>query len=78
MRWDSVDFPSYSKDWDDVFKATNFLSGHVEFGNIKAEKWKHTVSGKPGEMGGAKGEALVFRHELLLTRGANNFAMPLQ
>ncbi|XP_022824876.1 counting factor associated protein D-like [Spodoptera litura] len=37
------------------------------------EVWRHTLSGHSGELGGARGEALTFRHELLLARSADNY-----
>lgn len=37
------------------------------------ERWTHTVSGGPGELGGARGEALAFHHELLLARAHDNY-----
>lgn len=42
-----------------------------EFGRV--ERWTHTVSGGPGELGGARGEALAFHHELLLARAHDNY-----
>lgn len=41
-----------------------------EYGRV--ERWAHAVSGGAGELGGARGEALTFRHELLLARAPDN------
>lgn len=38
----------------------------------RVERWTHRVEGQPGQNGGARGEALVFRHELILTRSIDS------
>ncbi|KAJ8714310.1 hypothetical protein PYW07_002535 [Mythimna separata] len=49
------------------------FAGYVVRGTDRAERWRHTLSGHSGELGGARGEALTFRHELLVTRSADNY-----
>ena len=49
------------------------MAGYVVRGAERAERWTHTLSGHSGELGGARGEALTFRHELLVSRSADNF-----
>ncbi|CAH2098006.1 unnamed protein product [Euphydryas editha] len=49
-----------------------------EGGAERAERWRHTVEGRAGEMGGARGEALTLRHELLLLRAPDGSARPLR
>ncbi|KAJ8718240.1 hypothetical protein PYW08_002477 [Mythimna loreyi] len=49
------------------------FAGYVVRGTERAERWRHTLSGHSGELGGARGEALTFRHELLVTRSADNY-----
>lgn len=44
---------------------------------MKAELWKQSMTGAPGELGGARGEALTYRHELLVSRAQGGVPMPL-
>ncbi|XP_047029345.1 counting factor associated protein D-like [Helicoverpa zea] len=48
------------------------FAGYVLRGTQRAERWRYTLSGHAGELGAARGEALTFRHELLLARSADN------
>ncbi|KOB67608.1 putative peptidase [Operophtera brumata] len=48
-------------------------AGHVESEYGRVERWAHTVTGGAGELGGARGEALAFHHELLLARASDNY-----
>ncbi|XP_004927340.1 uncharacterized protein LOC101739363 [Bombyx mori] len=55
------------------------FGGYTETPQGRAERWKLTAAGRGGELGGVRGEALTFRHELLLVRAPDNYtAVPLQ
>ncbi|KAG6464169.1 uncharacterized protein LOC115452876 [Manduca sexta] len=55
------------------------FAGYVETAGGRVERWRHTVAGRGGELGGVRGEALTFRHELELQRAADNdTALPLK
>ncbi|XP_041974186.1 counting factor associated protein D-like, partial [Aricia agestis] len=43
----------------------------------RVEHWGYVNSGRPGELGGAAGEALTFHHDLYLVRAQNDIAIPL-
>ncbi|KAL0861205.1 hypothetical protein ABMA27_008773 [Loxostege sticticalis] len=53
------------------------FKGYVQYGDVKAELWKQSMTGAPGELGGARGEALTYRHELLVSRAQGGVPMPL-
>lgn len=52
---------------------TRYVPGYseAEFGRV--ERWTRTVSGNAGELGGVRGEALTFRHEMLVARAPDNY-----
>ncbi|XP_068625233.1 uncharacterized protein [Battus philenor] len=50
--------------------------GHVDSARGGAELWRRVVTGRAGEAGGARGEALTTQHDLLIARVAER-AMPL-
>ncbi|KAG6464167.1 hypothetical protein O3G_MSEX014328 [Manduca sexta] len=55
------------------------FAGYVDTPGGRVERWRHTVAGRGGELGGVRGEALTFRHELELQRAADNdTALPLK
>ncbi|CAK1590816.1 unnamed protein product [Parnassius mnemosyne] len=47
------------------------FAGYVETARGNAEVWRRVVAGRAGELGGARGEALATRHDLLLARDAD-------
>lgn len=59
-----------------------YLAGYVdtqEGGTGAVESWQLAVSGRAGELGGARDESLTFRHELLVVRAPDNItAIPLR
>ncbi|XP_045761802.1 uncharacterized protein LOC123865029 [Maniola jurtina] len=54
------------------------FAGYAPRDGERAELWRHTLAGRVGELGAARGEALTFRHELLLRRAADDSATPLR
>ncbi|CAH2056991.1 unnamed protein product, partial [Iphiclides podalirius] len=46
------------------------FAGYVESARGVGELWRRVVGGRAGELGGARGEALTTRHDLLLARDA--------
>ncbi|XP_026750371.2 counting factor associated protein D-like isoform X2 [Galleria mellonella] len=55
------------------------FAGYVDMEDgQKAEKWAYNVSGGPGEMGGARDEALTYRHEMHVTRDKDGYNIPLR
>ncbi|XP_052741581.1 uncharacterized protein LOC112049861 [Bicyclus anynana] len=54
------------------------FAGYTDADGQRAERWTHTLSGRVGELGAARGEALTFRHELLLRREPGDLALPLR
>lgn len=58
------------------------LFSFVEYtteGGSRAERWQRVVRGGPGELGAARGEALLYTHDLLLARAQPaGDAMPLR
>ncbi|CAH0587828.1 unnamed protein product [Chrysodeixis includens] len=55
------------------------FAGYVLRGEQRTERWRYTMSGHSGELGGARGEALTFLHELLVRRAPDNFTtIPLR
>lgn len=53
-------------------------AGYVTSDGERAERWRHTLAGGAGELGAARGEALTFRHELLLRRAPDDSAVPIR
>ncbi|CAH0587839.1 unnamed protein product [Chrysodeixis includens] len=54
-------------------------AGYVQRGEQRTERWRYIQSGHSGELGGVRGEALTFRHELLVRRAPDNFTtIPLR
>lgn len=54
------------------------MSEYVPWEGGRAERWTQRVAGGAGELGGARGEALTFRHEMLLARAPGDVITPLQ
>ncbi|CAH0717525.1 unnamed protein product, partial [Brenthis ino] len=54
------------------------FAGYEQGEGGRLERWRHSVTGRAGELGGARGEALTLRHELLLQRLPDDSARPLQ
>ncbi|KAI5631515.1 papain family cysteine protease domain-containing protein [Phthorimaea operculella] len=54
-----------------------FAGNKQEFG-IEAEVWKRDIQGCPGALGAARGEALLYHHELLVHRREDGFIVPLR
>ncbi|XP_060805053.1 uncharacterized protein LOC106136660 isoform X2 [Amyelois transitella] len=52
------------------------FQGYNDTSAGRLERWTYVVSGQAGELGGARGEALVFRHLLLVARRAEDYAVP--
>nr|XP_026496931.1 uncharacterized protein LOC113401290 [Vanessa tameamea] len=54
------------------------FAGYEQTEGGRAERWRLTETPRAGERGGARGEALTLRHELLLLRAQGDSARPLR